>query len=41
MGKLAGRFNETASYDVSEDSVKKNFEHFIKLMSKEGSHHER
>ncbi|MDP8299599.1 MAG: hypothetical protein P9L88_06845 [Candidatus Tantalella remota] len=41
IGRLTGRFNETASYDVSEDRVKNNFDHFMKLMSKEGLHHER
>jgi len=33
--KLTGRFNETASYDVSEDRVRKNLEHFKKLIEKE------
>jgi len=36
MVKLAERFNETALYDVSEDKVRKNFEHFKKLIAKEG-----
>jgi len=39
MVKLAERFNETALYDVSEDRVRKNFDHFkklIELIVKEG-----
>ena len=36
MVKLAERFNETALYDVSEDRVRKNFDHFKKLIVKEG-----
>jgi len=36
MVKLAERFNETALYDVSEDRVRKNLEHFKKLIVKEG-----
>jgi len=35
MIKLTERFNETASYDVSEDRVRKNFDHFKKLIEKE------
>lgn len=35
MEKLTRRFNETASYDVSEDRVRKNLEQFKKLISKE------
>ncbi len=35
MGKLTEHFNETASYDISEDKVLKNFEHFKKLVDKE------
>ncbi|MDP2913115.1 MAG: hypothetical protein Q8N91_03825 [Candidatus Omnitrophota bacterium] len=34
IGKLTERFNETASYDISEDRVRKNLEHFKKLMDK-------
>ena len=30
------RFNETASYDVSEDKVNNNLEHFMRLLKKEG-----
>lgn len=33
--KLTDRFNETASYDVSEDRVRKNLEHFKRLAEKE------
>lgn len=35
MGKLTERFNETASYDISEDRVRKNLEHFKILIAKE------
>jgi hypothetical protein len=35
IGKLTERFNETASYDVSEDRVRKNLEYFKKLIDKE------
>ncbi len=30
------RFRETASFDVSEDKVNKNLEHFLRLLKKEG-----
>jgi hypothetical protein len=30
------RFRETASYDVSEESVNKNLDHFLKQLKKEG-----
>lgn len=33
--RLTERFNETASYDVSEDKVRKHLEHFKKFMEKE------
>ncbi len=33
--QLARRFKETASFDVSEDKVNKNFEHFLKILKKE------
>jgi hypothetical protein len=33
---LEGRFRETASFDVSEDKVNKNFEHFLRILKKEG-----
>lgn len=39
--RLTERFSETASYDVSEDRVRKNLEHFIKLIDKEDLRHER
>jgi hypothetical protein len=32
---LTRRFNETASYDISEDRVLKNLEHFKRLINKE------
>ena len=35
IGKLTERFNETTSYDISEDKVRKNLEHFKKLIDKE------
>jgi len=41
IGKLTERFNETASYDISEDKVRKNLEHFKKLIDKENLRHER
>jgi hypothetical protein len=34
--RLRKRFKETASFDVSEDKVNKNFEHFLKSIKKEG-----
>jgi len=37
--KLTARFSETASYDVSEDKVKNNFEHFRRLIKNEGLHY--
>jgi len=33
--RLEKRFKETASFDVSEDKVNKNFEHFLKILKKE------
>ncbi len=35
IGKLTERFNETSSYDISDDRVRKNLEHFKKLIDKE------
>ncbi|MFA7706598.1 MAG: DUF6036 family nucleotidyltransferase [Candidatus Omnitrophota bacterium] len=35
LGKLERRFRKTASYDVSEASVIKNWEHFLSLAKKE------
>jgi len=34
--QLGKRFKETASFDVSKDKVNKNFEHFLKILKKEG-----
>ena len=34
--RLDKRFKETASFDVSEDKVNKNFEYFSKILKKEG-----
>jgi len=39
-GKLQTRFLETASYDISEDKVIKNWEHFLRLAKKEGVYNE-
>lgn len=36
IGRLSRRFKETASYDVSEDKVNDNLEHFMRLLKKEG-----
>lgn len=36
ISHLAERFRETASFDVSEDRVKINLEHFMKTIKKEG-----
>jgi hypothetical protein len=33
---LEERFRETAYFDVSEDKINKNFEHFLKILRKEG-----
>jgi len=33
---LERRFRDTASFDVSVDKVNKNFEHFLKIIKKEG-----
>lgn len=33
---LARRFQETASFDISESSVNKNLEHFLNVLRKEG-----
>ncbi len=33
--RLEGRFKETAKYDVSEERILKNFEHFKRLLKKE------
>lgn len=35
FNKLEERFKETASFDISEDKVNKNYEHFIKILEKE------
>lgn len=34
--RLKMRFKKTASFDVSQDKVNRNFEHFLKLAQKEG-----
>ncbi len=35
LGKLEMRFRETASHDISEERVIKNWEHFLRLVKKE------
>lgn len=39
--QLEKRFKETASFDVSEDKANKNFEHFLKVLRKEGLFNEK
>ena len=39
--QLEKRFRETASFDVSENKVNKNFEHFLKILKKEGLFNEK
>lgn len=41
LKQLEKRFKETASFDVSEDKANKNFEHFLKILKKEGLLNER
>lgn len=36
LKRLEKRFQETASFDVSEDKVNINFSHFLKILKKEG-----
>lgn len=38
---LEKRFRKTASFDVSEDKIIKNWEYFLKLAKKEGLYHEK
>lgn len=33
---LRKRFKETASFDISEDKISKNFDYFLKILKKEG-----
>jgi len=33
---LEKRFRKTASFDVSEDKINRNFDHFLKILKKEG-----
>jgi len=37
LAKLEKRFRETASYDVSEESIIKNWGHFLRLIKKEAA----
>jgi len=37
LAKLERRFRETASYDVSDETVMKNLEHFLSLVKKEAA----
>lgn len=39
--RLDVRFRETASFDVSEGNVIKNWEHFVKVAKKAGLYHEK
>ncbi|MDI6606530.1 MAG: hypothetical protein QME65_05275 [Candidatus Omnitrophota bacterium] len=41
LKQLERRFKETASFDVSEDKVSKNLEHFLKILKKEGLSNEK
>ena len=36
FNRLKQRFKETASFDVSNDIVNKNFSHFLKVLGREG-----
>ena len=36
LGRLEKRFRETASFDVSENKVNKNLEHFLKILKEKG-----
>lgn len=36
LRRLESRFCQTAAYDVSEEKVNKNLEHFLKILKKEG-----
>ena len=36
IGRFSRRFKEMASYDVSEDKVNNNLDHFMRLLNKEG-----
>jgi len=36
ISKFVERFRETASYDISEDSVNRNLDHFLKRLKSEG-----
>jgi len=38
---LKARFRETASYDVSEEKVNRNLEHFLKILPKQGLNNEK
>ncbi|MDP1853791.1 MAG: hypothetical protein Q8L26_06290 [Candidatus Omnitrophota bacterium] len=38
---LLKRFNETASYDVSEEKINKNLSYFVKILHKEGLYNEK
>jgi hypothetical protein len=36
LGRLEARFRQTASYDISEEKVNKNLNHFLEILHKEG-----
>lgn len=40
LERLKERFQQTASFDISEDKVMKHLAHFLKLVGKEGRHDE-
>lgn len=41
LKRLIKRFRETSSFDISEDKVNKNLEHFLILLGKEGLYDEK
>ena len=41
MDELIARFQKTASFDISKDKVNKNFNHFLRLLKKEGLYNEK
>jgi len=41
LKRLESRFRKTAAYDVSEEKVNKNLEHFLKILKKEGLSNEK
>ena len=41
LKRLQERFHQTASFDVSEERVNKNLEHFLRILKKEGLAYEK